>query len=91
MSQEIQQPIKLHKTDYLFLLQLISLRVRDSLVYKLEGDYYIITATRGVIEEILDELSEVLSEKGFNENLEPNVLGRMIESLIDKFSENIYE
>ena len=42
-------------------------------------------------EKVIDELSSILMEKGFDEKSEPNSFGISIEVLIDKFSEAIYE
>ena len=43
------------------------------------------------IEKILDNLSDYLIEKGLYKSDEPNQLGLYIESLIDIFSEKLYE
>ena len=53
---------------------------------KYETGRYEVTFSRNDVLILLDELSNLLIEKGLNEDDEPNSLGIKIESLIDIFS-----
>jgi hypothetical protein len=83
--------IKIHKTEFAFLVELISPQLVPLLTYKIERDYFLIETPKDVYEKVLNELSDILSEKGFDENYEPNNFGRKVEILINKFSEKFYE
>lgn len=83
--------LKMHISDFKFLQTLtnpLDLSTSDIL---LERDFYIIILPKEVLESILDKVSDILAQKGFDENYSPNSLGIRIEGLIDQLSRIVYE
>lgn len=98
-----QYEIKIHESDITFLEKNIK---NDSALSGLRSaierglitikgkytiDKYNAILTAEDVSEILDELGDLLSLKGLDDNSEPNALGRRIESLIDIFSDGYDE
>lgn len=56
-----------------------------------EFDKIKLVIERPIAEMILDFLGDELMQAGISENQEPNDFGIMIESIIDKFSKEVYD
>ena len=79
--------IKINKEDFSFISEnIITLRCEKEIYSKCQ-----LLLSEYEIERILDKLSNYLIENGLCKNDEPNEIGLYVESLIDIFSEKLYE
>ncbi|MEM7086260.1 MAG: hypothetical protein AAF489_08770 [Bacteroidota bacterium] len=81
---------KLLKKDFEFIIKIIE-SLPKSLNYIKNDDFYVVfEADDKTVEDLLDKLSDVLSEKGFDENDNLNAIGVRIEKIIDPISDVFY-
>tara|TARA_B100000575_G_C22505015_1_gene330100 strand:- start:223 stop:486 length:264 start_codon:yes stop_codon:yes gene_type:complete len=76
--------VKLSVAEAELLRNIVSVSIENQ-----DAKFYIF-GSRKLYSELLDELSDKLSEIGLNKDDEPNEVGLKIESLIDKFSPFVY-
>ncbi len=84
-QEEDNIKVILNMAEAEFLRSLVSVSIEKRGV----AEFYIF-GSRNLYSELLDELSNKLSEVGFNQDDEPNEVGLKIEDLIDKFSPLVY-
>ncbi|GCD80931.1 hypothetical protein AT05_11780 [Schleiferia thermophila str. Yellowstone] len=77
--------VKLSKSEALFLKDLISVDIVQQ-----GADFYVL-GSRGLYVDLLDKLSDKLSEIGLDDKDIPNEKGLRVENLIDKFSAIVYD
>lgn len=55
------------------------------------GEYYYVDENKEKLRNLLDDISDVFSEIGLDENSEPNQLGLQLEKIIDIISRIVYK
>lgn len=56
-----------------------------------KGNRVSVVGDKEYFENLLDEVSDILTDKGMDENFEPNELGLQIEEIIDVLSSAVYD
>lgn len=82
------QEIKLNKYQY-ELLRKYSLLKCCKVVHI--GEYFYVNENKEKLRNLLNNISDIFSEIGLDENSEPNQIGLQLEAIIDKVSNIVYK
>jgi len=81
---------KLLKKDFEFVIKIIDSLTKNLNYIKNDDFYVVFEANDKTVEILLDKLSDVLADEGFDANDNLTNIGTRIEKIIDSISEKFY-